>query len=257
MYMRVLSVATAVGLAAAQHPGPISEGSPPLVTSFCTLAGGCVPQQKSITVDANWRWYHGASGSNCYDGNSWDSALCPDPTTCIENCVLEGVSEAGYRSTYGISTTDDSLTLDFITEHAYGKNVGSRTYLLNGAGDGYEMFRLKNTEFTFDVDVSALVCGLNGALYFVQMDEDGGASRFGGNTAGAKYGTGYCDAQAPPAVPPCLLAGRSLFHPLPRRPCLLARPEPSSSDPLTPPRSVRTTSSTSTARATSSTGRRA
>ena len=29
------------------------------------------------------------------------------------------------------------------------------------------MFNLLNKEFTFDVDVSTLECGLNGALYFV------------------------------------------------------------------------------------------
>ena len=29
------------------------------------------------------------------------------------------------------------------------------------------------------------------------MDEDGGASKYPGNKAGAKYGTGYCDAQCP------------------------------------------------------------
>lgn len=63
--------------------------------------------------------------------------------------------------------------------------------------DKYEMFKLKNKEFTFDVDVSNLPCGLNGALYFVSMDADGGMSRFPDNTAGAKYGTGYCDAQCP------------------------------------------------------------
>ena len=41
-------------------------------------------------------------------------------------------------------------------------------------------------------------CGLNGAVYFVEMDQDGGMSRSGGlNGAGAKYGTGYCDAQCP------------------------------------------------------------
>jgi len=40
-------------------------------------------------------------------------------------------------------------------------------------------------------------CGLNGALYFVSMDEDGGLSKYSGNKAGAKYGTGYCDAQCP------------------------------------------------------------
>ena len=50
-------------------------------------------------------------------------------------------------------------------------------------------------QFTFDVDVSKLPCGLNGALYFVQMDADGGKAKYPTNTAGAKYGTGYCDAQ--------------------------------------------------------------
>jgi len=59
----------------------------------------------------------------------------------------------------------------------------------------YQIFKLKNKEFTFDVDVSNLPCGLNGALYFVEMAADGGS--FPGNKAGAKYGTGYCDAQCP------------------------------------------------------------
>lgn len=59
------------------------------------------------------------------------------------------------------------------------------------------MFNLKNQEFTFDVDVSNLPCGLNGALYFVSMDADGGQSKYAGNKAGAKYGTGYCDSQCP------------------------------------------------------------
>jgi len=36
---------------------------------------------------------------------------------------------------------------------------------------------------------------LNGALYFVEMDEAGG--KYPTNTAGASYGTGYCDAQCP------------------------------------------------------------
>ena len=61
----------------------------------------------------------------------------------------------------------------------------------------YQIFNLKNQEFTFDVDMSKLPCGLNGALYFVEMDADGGVSRFPNNKAGAKYGTGYCDTQCP------------------------------------------------------------
>jgi len=59
------------------------------------------------------------------------------------------------------------------------------------------MWKLKNQEFTFTVDVSNLPCGLNGALYFVEMDADGGMSKYPLNKAGAKYGTGYCDAQCP------------------------------------------------------------
>jgi cellulose 1,4-beta-cellobiosidase len=53
------------------------------------------------------------------------------------------------------------------------------------------MFNLLNQEFTFDVDLSTLPCGLNGALYFVEMDPDGGMSRFPTNKAGAKYGRYY------------------------------------------------------------------
>ena len=61
----------------------------------------------------------------------------------------------------------------------------------------YQTFHLENQGFTFDVDMSNLPCGLNGALYFVEMDSDGGMARFPTNKAGAKFGTGYCDTQCP------------------------------------------------------------
>lgn len=90
-------------------------------------------------------------------------------------------------------TTDaDALTLGFVT----GSNVGSRLFLMEDDST-YQTFKLLNNEFTFDVDVSNLPCGLNGALYFVSMDSDGGMSQYANNTAGAKYGTGYCDSQCP------------------------------------------------------------
>ena len=84
-----------------------------------------------------------------------------------------------------------------MTQGPYSKNIGSRVYLLSQDDTTYEMFNLKNQEFTFDVDMSNLPCGLNGALYFVEMDADGGKSRFPSNVAGSRYGTGYCDSQCP------------------------------------------------------------
>ena len=122
------------------------------------------------------RWLHTTSGyTNCYTGNTWDATYCPDPTTCAQNCALDG---ADYSGTYGITTTGTALTLAFKT----GSNVGSRVYLMDSSDSKYEMFNLLNKEFTFDVDMSNLPCGLNGALYFSEMDRDGSKGRFSGNT---------------------------------------------------------------------------
>ena len=86
--------------------------------------------------------------------------------------------------------------MQLVTHGQYGDNVGIRTYLLESENK-YKIFHLNNREFAFDVDVSQLECGINGALYFVEMEADGGSSKHPSNKAGAKYGTGYCDAQCP------------------------------------------------------------
>ncbi|KAI0635812.1 cellobiohydrolaseI [Trametes polyzona] len=172
-----------------------AENHPRLSVQQCTGKNNCQTQQHSVVLDSNWRWLHSTSGSNnCYTGNTWDDSLCPDPDTCARNCALDG---ADYSGTYGITTSGNALTLKFVTQGPYSKNIGSRVYLMDANDHQYQMFNLKNQEFTFDVDMSNLPCGLNGALYFVEMDADGGQSRFPSNRAGAKYGTGYCDTQCP------------------------------------------------------------
>ncbi|KAF8712216.1 glycoside hydrolase family 7, partial [Rhizoctonia solani] len=194
MYCTLALISLYLAAVRAQQVGTSkSEVHPALPWSKCTKSGGCVTQsQGKVVLDANWRWVHGTSGyTNCYTGQTWDKTLCPDGETCAKNCALEG---ADYPGTYGITTSGDALTLKFVTQSA-NKNVGSRVYLMASDDTKYEMFKLKNQEFTFDVDVSQLPCGLNGALYFVEMDADGGTARFPNNKAGAKYGTGYCDAQ--------------------------------------------------------------
>lgn len=121
--------------------------------SMCTKSGGCVKQQKSITLDANWRWLHNTGGyTNCYTGASWDPRECPDAETCAKKCALDGVPQEDWKGTYGISGDEDTLKLGFLTQGSYAKNVGSRTYMMNGP-DKYQMFKLKNKEFTFTADV--------------------------------------------------------------------------------------------------------
>ena len=83
----------------------------------------------------------------------------------------------------------NQLQLGFVTHGPYSTNIGSRLFLMEDTST-YKLFKLKNREFTFTADVSQLPCGLNGALYFVAMAADGGASQYPGDGAGAEYGTG-------------------------------------------------------------------
>ncbi|KAL1799481.1 hypothetical protein ACET3X_003518 [Alternaria dauci] len=165
-----------------------TETHPKMTWQRCTGKGGssCTNVNGEIVIDANWRWLHSVGGyTNCFDGNEWNTTACPDNAACTKNCAIEG---SDYRGTYGITTSGNSLTLKFITKGQYSTNIGARTYLMKDANN-YEMFNLIGNEFTFDVDLSQLPCGLNGALYFVSMPQKGHG------TPGAKYGTGYCDAQ--------------------------------------------------------------
>ncbi|KAJ7614791.1 cellulase [Roridomyces roridus] len=184
----VLTTLCLLAVVSAQQVGTqVAENHPPLPAQTCT-ASGCTTVQSSVVLDGNWRWLHATnSTTNCYTGNTWDTTLCPDPTTCANNCALDG---ADYSGTYGITTSGNALTLKFVT----GANIGSRVYLMANA-TSYQPLKLLNQEFSFDVDMSNLGCGLNGALYLSEMPMDGGLTTT--NKAGAKYGTGYCDSQCP------------------------------------------------------------
>lgn len=193
MYFQSALLAVAIcgaGVYSQQAGTLTAETRPSLPVSECTTAG-CTTLNTEVTLDANWRWTHSIEGStNCYTGNEWDTTICSSPAVCAQECALDG---ADYAGTYGISAAEDALTLTFVT----GSNVGSRTYLMAEGGEEYQMFDLRNKEFTFTVDASKLPCGLNGALYFVEMPADGGMAAAPDNKAGAKYGTGYCDSQCP------------------------------------------------------------
>jgi len=197
-YVPARSMASALALlllppAVAQQAGTQTrEVHPQIWTEECT-ASGCSYERNGIVMDANWRWVN-KGGRNCYKDNDWVSGLCSDPLQCAMDCEIDG---ADYMGTYGVKTNryKDGVELAYVTESRYSANYGSRLYVMDSE-DTYKMYKLKNREFSITVDVSNLPCGLNGAIYFVEMDKKGdwdGRS----NTAGAKYGTGYCDAQCP------------------------------------------------------------
>lgn len=175
------------------------EAGPSINLRKCTAPGQCRTEQKQLTIDANWRWVHVQGDyKNCYDGNEWIKEYCPgdDGAACAGRCVLEGVDEQQYKGTYGVEKVNngEGVSMKFVNKHKYGTSVGSRLYMYEN--DKYEMFKVVNREFAFDADMSQLECGMNGAVYFVEMEENGGKGK-GKNQAGAKFGTGYCDAQCP------------------------------------------------------------
>lgn len=180
-------------LTAAQQPGTITpEVHPQLTTSKCTTGGGCVEQNTSVVLDWNYRWIHTADYASCTTSTGINSTLCPDQATCSQNCLIEG---ANYTAA-GVVTSGSSMTLSqYVPSESGLSSVSPRVYLLDNDKSDYVSFQLLGQELTFDVDLSTLPCGQNGALYLSEMDISGGRTDL--NTGAANYGAGYCDAQCP------------------------------------------------------------
>lgn len=187
----VLALAT-FHLAGAQQPGSTPENHPQLTTWKCTTASGCAQQNTFVVLDWNYCSIHATGGTtSCTTASGVNTALCPNEVTCAQNCVVEG---ADY-SQNGVTTTGDVLTMyQYVQSNGKTQNASPRVYLLGPDGD-YILLHLLGQELTFDVDLSTLPCGENGALYLSEMDASGGRSQY--NTGGANYGSGYCDAQCP------------------------------------------------------------
>ncbi|KAK1957283.1 glycoside hydrolase, partial [Colletotrichum sublineola] len=150
----VLEALLAAAVSAQQACKLNAETKPALSWSSCAAGGACTKVNAAITVDANWRWTHKTNDStNCYTGNKWDTSICGGTgEDCAAKCCVDG---ADYAGTYGASTSGDALTLKFVHQGSYSKNIGSRMFLMNGT-NSYQMFKLLGQEFTFDVDVSNL-----------------------------------------------------------------------------------------------------
>jgi len=185
MASHVFLAATLIALASAQTPGTSPEVHPKLTIWECTTAGGCTPKNTAIVLESSMRSIHQKNSTTlgCVQGTTPDPAVCPDEETCAQNCIMESISD---YTQYGVTTSGDSMRLDMFGPS--GDYISPRVYLLNEDEKNYEMLQLTGNEFTFDVDVSRLPCGMNGALYLSEMKADGGRSEL--NPGGASYGTG-------------------------------------------------------------------
>jgi cellulose 1,4-beta-cellobiosidase len=154
-----------------------------------------------LSLDSNWRWTHQVGGSeNCYTSNEWKTKggeqVCEDgqTKTCAQKCAVGNWPKEQWEAPYGVNKTSSGVKLGYVTQGPYSINVGTRLFVTE---DGeYKQFDLIGKEVSITVDMSKTECGLNGAIYLVEMDPKGDLG-VGDNNAGAEYGTGYCDAQCP------------------------------------------------------------
>jgi cellulose 1,4-beta-cellobiosidase len=188
---------------AAQQAGDINSNDlVPFDIGECSADGTCKSNKKTaLSLDSNWRWTHQVGSSeNCYTQNKWETKegeeVCADgqTKTCAKKCAVGNWPKEQWEAPYGVNQTKTGVKLGYVTQGPYSINVGTRLFVTE---DGeYKQFDLIGKEMSLTVDMSGTECGLNGAIYFVEMDKKGDKG-VGDNNAGAEYGTGYCDAQCP------------------------------------------------------------
>lgn len=92
-----------------------------------------------LVLDGNWHWIHASSdmNKNCYPSTTWNKEVCPDPDTCWKACAIEGIPTDQWSGNYGVHVSGDTLTMNYVTHHQYGTNVGSRMYITEASGQKY------------------------------------------------------------------------------------------------------------------------
>ena len=177
----------------AQQIGRVPEHHPRFTTQHCTKQSSCSPRDTSVVLDAQWREiYDIRTGESCIaDAGHLNRSVCSTIDRCAAHCALNGIDYPGT----GVEVAEGSSVTLKMYQHYQGElmEVGPQIYLLSEDEKRYEMLHLLNQEMSFEVDVSELPCGMNGAIYLAAMNPSGGRNSL--NPAGASYGTGYCDSQ--------------------------------------------------------------
>lgn len=190
---RAIVTAALLGMASAQGLASKTEDNHPVIYTYtCNKRNGCTKNLGYIVLDSSMHPIYQKSNPSLGCGN-WgsgpDPTACPDEETCNKNCLIGHIED---YAALGVKTDGDKLHLDMLRDSDLS-SISPRVYLLDESKRNYDMIKLTGKEFSFDVDVSKLPCGMNGALYLSEMDKHGGQSKL--NKVKAKLGGGYCDAQ--------------------------------------------------------------
>ncbi|KAF9878215.1 glycosyl hydrolase family 7 [Colletotrichum karsti] len=191
MALSILSTSLLLAsIVAGQTPGNITDNHPALETFRCTVKDGCVRKTNYIVVDSSQHDIKTVEGVSCLTGNNPpNTTACPNAEACAKNCIIQGIPDYAAK---GVTTSGADIRMQILKD---GNKVSPRVYLLEENKQRYEMLQLTGNEFSFDVDMIKLPCGMNSALYLSEMLPDGGKNTSMLNKAGPAYGTGYCDAQ--------------------------------------------------------------
>ncbi|KAJ4161916.1 hypothetical protein BFJ63_vAg13185 [Fusarium oxysporum f. sp. narcissi] len=176
----------------AQWPcGNIEEKHPPLTWYHCDQKP-CQKFYGAVVLDSTLRETNCCAGSfNIKDLHRTDCKK-KDKDTCPVDCCIEG---ADYQA-HGISTDDTSLTLDLGASAPHTPKDLIRVFALK-EDERYLAPRLidqRDSEYTFDLEIRNVPSGYKARVSLNWMWPDGGKSEAKGDKAGARYGTGYCDA---------------------------------------------------------------
>ena len=124
----------------------------------CTNAGGYTSTQARLALDANWHQVNSVSGyENGCTGDDWNSQCFSNPVQRAQNFVLEGTSKDKCESAHSVQQIQDGVKVNFLTQHEHDANVGHYIHAMDD-DDKYDLFCLKNREFSFEVDVSDMQC---------------------------------------------------------------------------------------------------
>jgi cellulase len=111
----------------------------------------------------------------------------------IGNTWYRGADQLDYANEVGVTVSGGTLSQRLVSRYKGQKTIGSRLYIMTEDEKAYEKLNFVGKELSYTVDMSQIPCGVNAALYTVEMAKGGKPTPESSNL-GAEGGTGYCDA---------------------------------------------------------------